>query len=300
MAVKSKANALPHETNELPSHMLKARRTMNVSELQMAKDKANVLPQERNELIFQMLKTRRSMKVSELQEILGVSDMTVRRCLNEMASDGLIQRVHGGAIAIDAEDNSRSFLLHRIKMNSDIKMAIAREVIRSVPEEGSIFLDSGTTCFAVARELVHSGKKCMVVTDSIRILQEFQPSRTINCMILGGGLSDDLTTVEGPLAIETAGKIRVELCIFSADGFDDEQLENHFLNGALTKKIMIQRAEQSMFVADSSKCNKKRYFSFCGWDEVDFFVTDSGLPEAVRDSVARKGVDVRIVPLNTE
>ncbi len=71
----------------------------------MAREKNAVSPKERNEKIIKMLKERRSVRISEFQEYLGVSDMTVRRSLNEMAAEGLIKRVHGGAMAIDVVDD---------------------------------------------------------------------------------------------------------------------------------------------------------------------------------------------------
>lgn len=263
----------------------------------MAKDRIPSSSQERNELIIRMLESRGSIKVSELQEILGVSDMTVRRCLNEMANDGLIKRVHGGAMALDVNENSHAFMERRTQSNSEIKEMLAKKAIQIAADATSVFLDAGTTCFCIAKELAASGRKLMVITDSIRVLQELQNAHAIDCMILGGGLADDLTTVEGPLTIETASKIHVDVCIFSADGFNDEQIENQYLNGALTKKIMIQRAGRSLFVADSSKCNKKRCFSFCGWDEVDAFLSDSNLPGAIRACIASKGVETHLVEL---
>lgn len=261
----------------------------------MPRGRPAALSKERNERIYQMLKERRTMRISEFQEYLGVSDMTVRRSLNEMASEGLIKRVHGGAEAIDKEDD-HSFQV-RSRENQEVKAALAEKALDYIPENGSIYLDAGSTCLALAKKLAPSGKKCIVITDSILVLQELQGLANIEAMILGGTLANDKATVDGALTVETALKITVGLCIFSANAFNAEQMENQFLTGALTKKILIQKATKSMFIADSSKYNKQSCFKFCGWEEVDILLTDSRLPQDACETIRSKGVEVCQVPI---
>ena len=261
----------------------------------MAKEKGGNSIQDRNSTILNLLRMRRSMKISELQEILGVSDMTVRRCLNVMASDGLIRRVHGGAMAI--EEGETRFVQLRNSLNLDIKDRLAVRAFDFIPDNGSVFLDSGTTCFSVAKRLAVSGKKCNVVTDSIRILRELQGVRHLSTMILGGALSDDMTTLDGVFTADSAERVSMNICLFSADGFNDEQLENKFLTGAMTKKILISRTDRSMCIADSSKYEQRCCFRFCGWEDVDMLLTDSGLPERGVKAIAGKGVEIHVVSI---
>lgn len=261
----------------------------------MARERSPALSKERNELIYQVLKERRTMRIAEFQEYLGVSDMTVRRSLNEMASEGLIKRVHGGAMALDEKDDN-TFQI-RCSQNREAKIALARKALEFFPENGSVYLDAGSTCLAVAKALVSSGRKCIVITDSILVLQELQGSPTVEAMILGGTLASDKVTVDGALTAETAGKISVDLCLFSANGFDGEQMENQFLTGALTKKIFIERATRSMLIADSSKYDKQSCFRFSGWEDVDLLLTDSGLTPDAAELIRSKGVEVHLVEL---
>ena len=261
----------------------------------MARARPPALSKERNERIYQVLKERRTMRIAEFQEYLGVSDMTVRRSLNEMASEGLIRRVHGGAMAIEEKDD-HSFQT-RCNQNREMKIALAKKAVEFIPENGSVYLDAGSTCLAVAKALATDGRKCIVITDSILVLQELQGSATVEAMILGGTLAGDKVTVDGALTVETAEKISVGLSIFSANAFDDEQMENQFLTGALTKKIFIERAARSMFIADSSKYGKQSCFRFSGWEDVDILLTDSGLPDAAAAAIRGKDVEVHLVPL---
>lgn len=248
---------------------------------------------ERNKQIVKVLQERRTMRISEFQEYLGVSDMTIRRSLNELAAEGLIKRMHGGATVVDVEDDY-SFAA-RSRQNQSLKTILAKKAVELIPENSNIYLDAGSTCFTLARMLGSSGKKGIVITDSILILQELQGSPNIEAVILGGSLSNDNVTVDGALTAETAGKISVNLCIFSANAFNVNQMENQFLAGALTKKILIERATKSIFIADSGKFNRQSCFRFSGWEDVDILISDSGLPgEAVR-AIEAKNVEVHLV-----
>lgn len=249
--------------------------------------------QDRMEAIFQIVSRQGTVRVAELQEILGVSDMTIRRCLNAMASDGLIRRTHGGAAAIDGGESR--FMIMRNSLNTNVKALLANRAIDFMPENGSVYLDSGTTCFAVAKRLATSTKKINIITDSIKITRELQGQRHLTTMLLGGTLCDDMTTLDGPLTAEAASRISLDICLFSADGFNEERLDNKYLAGALTKKIVISRSHRSMCICDSSKYNKRCCFMFCGWDEVDLFLTDSYLPPKARRAISDKGVEVHVV-----
>lgn len=259
----------------------------------MARERSPALSKGRNELIYQVLKERGTMRIAEFQEYLGVSDMTVRRSLNEMASKGLIKRVHGGAMAL--EEKADDTFQIRCSQNRDAKTALAKKALEFIPENGSVYLDAGSTCLAVAKALAASDRKCIVITDSILVLQELQDSPSVEAMILGGVLASDKVTVDGVLTAETAGKISVDLCLFSANGFDGERMENQFLTGALTKKIFIERAARSMLIAASEKYNKQSCFQFSGWEDVDLLLTDSGLPPEAASLIRSKGVEVHLV-----
>lgn len=249
--------------------------------------------QERMEKIFQLLSQQRMARVSDLQELLGVSDMTVRRCLNLMAADGLIKRVHGGAVAIEGGQNK--FMQMRYSLNADVKAMLADLAFEFMPENSSIFLDSGTTCFAVAKRLATGGKKLTIVTDSIKVLRELQGVRHLNTIVLGGALSDDMITIEGPFTVEAATRVTTDICFFSADGFTCEQLEQKYLTGVMTKKVVMPRSRRKVCICDSSKYDTRCCFKFCGWDEVDVFLSDARLPAGAKEGIAGKGVEVRLI-----
>ncbi len=249
---------------------------------------------DRNETILQMLRARRNLRVGELARILKVSEITIRRVLNDMAAEGLLRRTHGGAELIDSVENSQ-FFQTRAQQNIEKKRLLAGAAIECIPPNGSVYLDSGSTCFEIAKQLGVGGRPLTIVTDSILVLQELHGLPGIDAMILGGGLANDKVTVDGHLAVEAARHVSVDVCFFSANGFTDDQIANQYLRGVPTKKAMIERAKKSVCVSDSSKFNKQCCFHFCRWEDVDVFVTDSGLAPEIVAAIAAKGADVRVV-----
>lgn len=259
----------------------------------MAEKRNSRATQDRNHLIGEMLRLKGRLSVAELQDILGVSDMTVRRCLNEMAAEGLLRRVHGGAAAIEPGHAKLLFNARTVE-NHEYKTALAKVAVRFIPAGCSIYLDSGTTCYEIARH-IPEGLNCFVVTDSISIVKELRGRPGVEAILLGGQLADDDNTMDGPLAAENASRMAVDMCMISTGSFTTLHLQNNVLTSMLTKKIMIGNSNKNICVADADKFNKTKFMRFCEWEQISLFITDSRLPREAREAIAEKGVEIHIV-----
>lgn len=259
------------------------------------KEKLSLVQKNRNDLVFRTLLDRRSMSVTEIQTLLGVSGMTVRRCLDDLQREGLIKRVHGGAKVIDPWNRGEKVFQQRLLYNGEIKAALARAVTDLAPDNGSIYLDGGTTCYEFAKALAHSGKQCVVVTDNLTATLELRGRRNLQTILIGGEVADDGNSMDGPLAADFASGFSIDACFFSASGFNDEQLENSALAGVLVKKIMLQKASRRICLMESAKYRKQKCFRFYDWKDVDVMVTDSGLDPEARRAIGAHGVEVRVV-----
>lgn len=248
---------------------------------------------DRNETILDLLRKRRTIKISELQEMLGVSDMTVRRCLNELAAEGYLKRVHGGAVIIDPWEKELTFH-RRVNENIDVKLALAARALTFIPDGGSVYLDGGTTCYEIAKKMSVRNNRCTVITDSIAIVREFFEKSNIDAILLGGKLADDGNTLDGPIAQDTASRMSVDLCIVSCDSFNRQSLQTQSLTGAQAKRVMTQRSALSMCVTASNKYGKNHCFHFCDWQDVDMFLTDRDLPHEAREAVEAAGVEIHL------
>lgn len=250
---------------------------------------------DRTKTVCQALRQRGRMSVAEIQALLGVSDMTVRRCLNDMAAEGLLRRVHGGAVAVDASPANLAFNARTVE-NLEYKTALAREAVKYIPSGCSIYLDGGTTCYEISRHLP-ADLKCFVVTDSIAVLKELRGRPGIETILLGGQLAADDNTVDGPMAAENAAKMSVDLCMISVGSFTTRHLQNNVLTSMLTKRIMLENAKRNICVSDAGKFNKSKFMRICEWDAISLFLTDDRLPQQARDAIAARGVEVRVIGL---
>lgn len=92
-----------------------------------------------------------------------------------------------------------------------------------------------------------------------------------------------------------AGKMSVNVSIFSADGFNVNRVEHRNFVGLLTKRVMLHRASKKICVAASDKFGKQECFHFYDWEEIDVLITDNGLPNTAVKAIEARGVAVRLV-----
>lgn len=248
----------------------------------------------RNDLVYRALMDRKNMSVAEIQELLGVSAMTARRCLDDLHGEGLVKRVHGGATVVDLWSKDTLFqqrLLHR----PEIKAKLAKRAFEFVPDNGSLFIDSGTSCFELARLLAKSPGDGVIITDGITAALELRTKKHYKTILVGGEIAEDGNTMDGSLAAEFVSNLSVDVMFFSASGFNDEYLENSLLAGCYAKKLLLKKARKSVCVIDSVKYCQQRCFRLFDWVDIDVLVTDSGLPKSALAAIRQQNVDVVLV-----
>lgn len=236
------------------------------------------------------------MKIAEIQELLGVSGMTVRRCLDDMQREGIIRRVHGGATIVDPWNRIAAFH-QRLSQNTPLKAQLAKKAMELVPDQGSIFIDGGSTCYEMTKLMRHSDKECVIVTDGVAAAMELRDRKKSHTILIGGQVGDDANSMDGPLAVDMASRLSVNTAFFSSTSFDDERVEMSTLVGFMVKKVMLQKASKVVCLIDSSKYRQQMCFHFYSWEDIDILVTDSGLPESAREAITAKGVEILVAGL---
>lgn len=250
----------------------------------------------RRQIIYDLLCRDGRVEISQLCEVLGVSEMTVRRNLQQMADEGLLARVHGGAVMEKRWERERSFRMREID-RLDVKKKIAETAVSYIEKGQSIYLDGGTTCYEIAKRLPID-YNLTVITDSVAVLLELRERKRIEIILMGGQLSSDGNSLDGMLTAECAEKLSVEWCICSVGGFSTQALGNPGLIGTLTKKIMIRRAMRTLIVADSNKYNKHFLYDLCGWEAVDHFLTDDGIDQNMAAELEKYDTQLRLVRID--
>jgi DeoR/GlpR family transcriptional regulator of sugar metabolism len=245
-----------------------------------------MLARQRQELILDAVRTTGGARVSELVERLGVSDMTVRRDIEVLATRGLVTRVHGGATAAGSSVDEPGFAA-KSGLHTAAKQAIAAAAAALIEPGASVALSAGTTTHAVASALL-TVPRLTVVTNSLRVAEVLHESpRDDLTVVLTGGERTPSDALVGPVAVAALRRLHVDWLLMGVHGMDAEAgFTTPNLVEAETNRALVASARQVAVVADSSKWGVVGLSTIATLDEVDVVICDDGL-----DPDARKILD---------
>jgi DeoR/GlpR family transcriptional regulator of sugar metabolism len=218
-----------------------------------------VLAESRRAAIAELLRSSGSVTVAQLEQRFGISPMTARRDLSDLERQGLARRTHGGALlpAITAHEDS---FATRVETETEAKLALAEEAVRMLAPRESVFLDSSSTAYFVARRIVQEGIAVTLITNSQPVTELVATSGAANLELIGvGGTLRRLTrSYVGPFAIHTvlahfADRLFLSVKGIAADGTltDADPLE------AEVKRAMIAHAEEAVLLVDRKKLSAR-------------------------------------------
>jgi DeoR/GlpR family transcriptional regulator of sugar metabolism len=249
-----------------------------------------VLARQRQERILEEVRLTGGARVSDLVDLLGVSDMTVRRDIAALARKGLVARVHGGATAVSGRSADEPGFAVKSGLQTAEKTAIASAAAALVEAGDSVALSAGTTTYAVARYL-RSVPNLTVVTNSLPVAEVLhEGAREDLTVILTGGVRTPSDALVGPVAVATLRSMHVDWLFLGVHGFDERAgFTTPNLVEAETNRALIASARQVVVTADSTKWGVVGLSSMARLDEVDVLVTDDGL-----DSDAQRVISARV------
>ncbi|MEV6162732.1 DeoR/GlpR family DNA-binding transcription regulator [Streptomyces sp. NPDC052052] len=256
----------------------------------------NLLAEQRRALILDEVRRRGGVRVNELTRKLGVSDMTVRRDLDALARQGVIEKVHGGAVpVVEASTHEPGFEI-KSALELTAKEDIARAAAVMVAPGSAIALSGGTTTYALAQHLLDV-PDLTVVTNSVRVADVFhsgQPSPAAGgtragaaTVVLTGGVRTPSDSLVGPVADQAIASLHFDVLFLGVHGISVEAgLSTPNLAEAETNRRFVQSARRVVVVADHTKWGKVGLSSFATLEQVDTFVTDAGLSDATHQEIA--------------
>ena len=250
-----------------------------------------MLARHRQSLILQAVRSDGSARVSDLTQQLGVSDMTVRRDLEALARDGLIEKVHGGAVLPGTPTSSHEPGFEaKLVLEQPEKAAIGRAAASLVKPGTAIALSAGTTTFALAQCLLDV-PGLTIVTNSLRVMNLFSSARPTNgshtSVILTGGIRTPSDALVGPVADLTVRSLHFDTLFLGCHGIDpDAGLTTPNLAESETNRTFIKLARRVVVVADHTKWGLVSLSSFARLSEVDVLITDDALPADARPHLA--------------
>jgi DeoR family fructose operon transcriptional repressor len=256
---------------------------------------APLLPAERRQRVFEMVLARHTVAVTELAELFDVSSMTIRRDLQALEEQGLVEAVHGGARSSLQSPFELSFAQREL-VNAEAKRAIGRLAASLVSDGEAIALDASTTTVQVARNL--AGRRVTVVTNGIKAAAELGHRPGIDVIVTGGQLHQTASLV-GPFARATIEQLRVDWLFFSVTGItDDLALTGPSEFDAETKAALMGIARRVVLVADSTKFGRESYVRVAPLSAVHDVVTDMGLSSQWVEQVEEVEAQLHLAAIN--
>src|SRR4051812_42403052 len=255
-----------------------------------------VLAESRRREIAERLRATGAVTVAEVEERYGVSPMTARRDLAELERRGVVRRTHGGAVLPTISAHEDSFA-RRLEVAADEKLRLATAAVELLAARETVFLDSSTTTYYVARRLVETGLAATVLTNSLPVMELLfkEGGPGLEVIGIGGTLRRLTRSFVGPFAVRTVQGHFADRLFFSVKGVAQ--------NGMLTdadpleaelKRTMIEQAGDSVLLIDQSKLSTRGLSVIAPLAEVATTLA-AGLTEAEADTLRLSGTNVRPV-----
>jgi DeoR/GlpR family transcriptional regulator of sugar metabolism len=237
-----------------------------------------MLARQRQERILEEVRERGGARVSDLVELLGVSDMTIRRDIEALAARGLVEKVHGGATATTERTADEPGFEAKSFRAQPEKEAIAAAAARLVRPGTAIGVTAGTTTWALARYL-REVPELTVVTNSIPVAEVMRHNgRTDPNVVLTGGLRTPSDALVGPVADAAIRSLHVDLLFMGVHGMDERSgFTTPNLMEAETNRAFVRSARRLAVVADHTKWGVVGLSTMASLRDADILVTDDRL-----------------------
>jgi DeoR/GlpR family transcriptional regulator of sugar metabolism len=250
----------------------------------------------RRAAILELMRDTGAVTVTEVESRFGVSPMTARRDLAELARQGVARRTHGGAVlpSISAQEDS---FAQRVQVATKAKARLAEAAVEMLNPHETVFLDSSSTAYFVARRIVELGVGVTVITNSLPAMEAIAAGEAPNVRLIGvGGTLRPLTrSYVGPYAVRTvlghfADRMFLSVKGVTGDGTltDADELE------AEVKRSMIAQSEESVLLLDESKLGARGQNAIVRVTEVSAVVA-AGTGRSALDPLRAAGVALRVV-----
>ena len=256
-----------------------------------------MLKNERLSQIQTMLNEYGKVEVNNLCRIFNVTEMTIRRDLNELEEKHLAIRSHGGAIA--PPDNTLSERPYNMRINSHLKEkeAIAKAALPLIPDGSRIFFDSSTTVYCLAR-LITNNQNLVIITDTLSTALELNTRTNINVICLGGELQKNTNSCAGMFAEQVLDTMHFDFAFMGLYGISaDGSLSTTSTNEFSLKRKVMERSDHIVIMIDNSKLGAPSFLQMGHVSEVQTLITDSDMPKSFIETCRKASVDVIVAPV---
>jgi DeoR family deoxyribose operon repressor len=250
---------------------------------------------QRIKYIINTLQTKNAVSIKELSKKLDVSEMTIRRDLEVLSSDGIVELIPGGAILKPHSNQERYLITHAETEQTREKIRIAKYAASLIEPDDTIILDVGSTTEYIAK-FIPEGISVTVLCYVLNVLIEVHHKKNCYPIFAGGYFHENTLMFESLDGINFIKKIRADKAFISAAGVSDTlgvtcahpyEIE--------TKKASIQSAKTKILVADSTKFGKIKVGYFADLQNFDMIITDNGIAKEEQKKLKKQGIPVQYV-----
>jgi DeoR family fructose operon transcriptional repressor len=242
--------------------------------------------QRRKQIILEKLNLTGEVDIKLLAAELNISEITMRRDLNQLASDGQLYRTHGGAMKVDPLQVPHDFI-NKAAKNVEEKDKICRAAAKEINDGDIIFMDCGSTVFRLCQFI--KSKKIKVITNSLPVIYELQNS-LVSLNIIGGEFNTERQAMHGKIADEHIARYRATKAFLGVDGVSRNGL---FANSELEADItqaFAANSTKTYLLCDNSKIGKETYLNFGELSMINSIITNSKSDELTY--FKKQGVEV--------
>lgn len=247
--------------------------------------------EERQQAILSRARDRGRVEVSALATEFDVTPETVRRDLTAMERQGLLRRVHGGAIPVERLRTEPELATRDAVLGAE-KERIAKAALAEVPLGGTVLLDAGTTTARLAQALP-ADRELTVVTNALPIAATLALRPNLTVLLVGGRVRGRTLASVDAWALRDLAEVTVDVAFVGANGFSAERgFTTPDPAEAAVKHAMVAAAHRVVVLADHTKHGNDQFARFATLAEVDRLISDTGLDPRVARGIEKRGPSV--------
>lgn len=261
----------------------------------MRMEEQPAIPAERVKRITAYIEEKGSAQVKELAEYQQVSEATIRRDLIDLENQGSIKRTHGGAVIVTHSTSFERVYQEKMGMQAAEKKRIGLAALSCINDGDTIFVDTGTTTYQLARRLEEK-KGLTVITNDLCIASTIVLNASSELIVTGGIRRDNYNVLVGSITENFVRRLRLDKVFLSADAVDREfGVSNANFIEAEVKSLIVQAGKEVILLADKTKFGKTALARVCDISEIDRIITDTGLTPMMTGWIEEHGVALMVV-----
>jgi DeoR/GlpR family transcriptional regulator of sugar metabolism len=242
--------------------------------------------------ILDILVANRIIKITLLAELIGVSQVTLRKDLDNLEKRGIVHRIHGYASLEGVNETGR-----RMAFNHSVKRKIAKAAVQIVEDNEIIMIESGSCCALFAEELVLAKKNVTIITNSSFIANFICRLPYIKLILLGGYYQQDSQVLVGPMTVKCGEVFLSDKFFLGTDGFNPSYGFTGRDHLRVETMIELTKCSKKNFIlTEAAKFHSQGAYNLIQFDKLDSVFTDDSIPEDAEVVLNKNNVTIHKVP----